>query len=213
MKNNVTLSLLVKNYQITRNEDLFNEIYIRVSKKLSNLIRMFSNRFYLDRADVESVAHFKLYEIVMTHDNTKGDFTKNLSKAIQYGCIDLVKKKKYIEAHESLVSAKTDDEGNETDPLEHLASANAEDEIIERIQKNCDQRQLIANLLKDADENTRQCLAAYAKSFSYLDAAKQLGGISDKTVKKRIRKLSLKYDANRMGDIRDYFTAPTVSVG
>jgi hypothetical protein len=207
---NVDIKLLVKNYQSTGCESSFNELYRIATAKWPSLLNRLAGKYYLDRLDVESMANLKLYQIAKSYDPSLGNFTNALSTAIKRGCIDLVRKKKIIDDHQSLVSANTDDEGNVQDPFENLATANAEDEIIEVLQKNRDQRLLIATLMIDADDNTRQCLSAYAETGSYRDAAKLLGKNDKNAVLRPIRKLSRKFDANQFGDIADYFTVPTV---
>lgn len=204
MQKSVSLNLLVSNYQCTKNELIFNEIYRIATNKWPAILRKLANKYYIDEADVESIANYKLYEVVLTHDNSKGDFVHNLSRAIRRGCIDLVRKKKLKDAFESLVPAKTDEDGNEVNPLESLATANAEEEIIEHIQKKSDQRQLIADLLSFADDDTRESASAYMMYGSFGEAAKLLGTNKMK-ISRQIKRLANHFDANQFGDYRDYF--------
>lgn len=211
MNKRVSIEFLINKYQETSSDDIFYEIYSQVTKKWKHLVKRLSTRYYIGEDEVESMMHYKLFEVVKNHDSSKGEFANNLSTAIKRGCIDLVRRKTLTD-QESLMHAKYDDDGNEVDQLELLATANAEEEIVENIQKNSEQKNLLATLIGLADEATRQSVSAYAETFSFREAAKQLGGTTDKTVKKRIRKLSLKYDKKKFGEITDYFTAPTVKI-
>lgn len=187
-------------YQQTGDEQIFYEIYKKVSENWATLIPKLAKKYYLDEHDVESVAHTKLYELVKSYDKLKGNFTHMLGQAIRRGCIDIIRQNKRREP-ETLIE--------DYSSLEFLASqrANAETECIEYIQKKHEQRQLLKTILKHADDKTRQSLIAFINSdFSYSTAAKQLG-TTRKTIRRHITKLAEYFD----GNYRDYFTVPTES--
>jgi hypothetical protein len=214
MQNNKSIGNLIREYQSTKSEDVFNKIYLTATANWKSLFKTLSKSFpYIDETEIDSMAHVKLYEITVTYDNSKGDFYHYLSAAIRKGCLYLARKQKHRNDHESLVSAKTDDEGNEIEFFDTIERANAEDEALDSLQKNSDQRQLIAALLSNADSNTRQSVEAFMMSDSFRDAAKLLGKKDKNSVIRPIRKLSRKYDGNQFGDIQDYFTVATEKVG
>jgi DNA-directed RNA polymerase specialized sigma24 family protein len=198
------INLAVKHYQETNCDIQFSKIYHKVTEKWQQKIKTLSKRYGLDEQDVDEMMHFKLYQAAKTLDLQKGDFINLLNRSITLGCIDLVRKKPKNIKFEYL-------DDDDATIKETLSIANAETEGLESLQKNYEQRQLFATLVEFADNKTRQCLSAFNVTGSYQAAAKQLG-TTRKTVRRRVTALSLKYDANRFGDIHDYFTAPTVKI-
>lgn len=207
------LKNLIARYQAKGEDEVFTDIHRLASVKWKYFLGKLSAKYNLDEHTVSSVAHFKLYEAVVAYDDSKGDFANLLSKMIRNGCVDEIRKDSDRQRVEDSINKyeKPNEDDNEVSKLDQIAHANAEEEIIEHIQKSHDQHQLIVALTKTADEMTRQSLSAFAESDSYNAAAKLLG-ITDKTVKKHIRKLSRNYDGNRFGDYHDFFTVATAAV-
>jgi RNA polymerase sigma factor (sigma-70 family) len=195
MKN---LESLVIRYQQTKDETVFNEIYAEVTSRWERFLNGLYRKYYnVDPHDINSIAHEKLYKVAMKFDESKGSFMDVLSVSIKNAVINEFKKKHRRIKHETLVSATTDDEGNEIDPMEYLATANAEDEIIEKINGR-EQRQLIRDLLERVDDKTRQNIVAYVQTGSFRKAAK-LTGMTHAAVIKRFKKLA--------DQLNDYITA------
>jgi len=200
-------------YQTTKCEDSFRAIYEYIYGNDRKIVSAFSRRYSLDELDVESMINEKILDIAGKFDNSRGKFKNAVYRAIKYGCLDLIKKRDREEVHTSEVMLE-DDDGNINEVYEVIAVAPTtdEDSIIEEVQKKHDQRQLIAFLLSNANEPTLTSAIAFIETNSYRKAAKQIG-TTDKTVKSRIRSLSKRFDENRFGNYRDYFTAPTSYVG
>lgn len=212
MNNESAFIGLIRKFQETGDNDAFSEICIQVLPRhtLSKRVTRLSQRYKLDEQDVESVVYEKLFEIVQKFNSPVCEFEKHLNTAIKFGCIDLLRKDMNIpEMPESFLS--DEENANFFDTIMREREPSAEEFAVECIQKSHDQRQLIVALLSSADEMTRQSLSAFAECDSYNAAAKLLG-VTDKTVKKKIRKLSRSYDGNRFGDYHDFFTVATAVV-
>jgi DNA-directed RNA polymerase specialized sigma24 family protein len=212
----ISLSLLISNYQKCGSDESFTKIYNFVSSTFPKKIRSLAERYKLDELDVESVINLKLFEVVKNFDRAKGEFMKQLNTAVKFGCIDLLRKDiKREEINETGLTANLPEEESisfieSLTPLDNLVTT--EEIAIANIQKKRDQRQLIATLLCNADDDTRQSASAYMMTGSYGEAAKLLGTNKMK-VSRHVKRLSFHFDGNQNGDYRDYFTVPTVSVG
>lgn len=194
---------LVAAYQRTRDESIFEEIYDVLRSKIPKLVRMFASKYWLDEMEVESLINLKIFEITMTHDQTKGTFENMLHQAIRCGCIDMVRKRKRIKDNEFLYDDIKDIESQ-------AEIIDGEIEMIETIQKKVDQPALVAKIMKSVDDKTRQSLAVFmSENFSYSDAAKRLN-TTRKTIKRRITNAA-NY-LNDIEDIHDYFTVLTESL-
>lgn len=200
---------LVKNYGLTRNDSDFTDIFNLVSPVLHRRITTLAAKYFLDAQDVESLSNEKLFEVVQSYDESKGPFFKYLNTAIKYGCCDLCREQK-IEDKKEITFVSTDNE-DFSDKLAPTSETTAEEDAITKIQKECEQRQLLANLIDNVDADTRQSISAYLDGGSYGKAAKLIS-VDKKTIQRRIKRLARKFDANQMGQITDYFTVPTVKV-
>ncbi|MED3649991.1 hypothetical protein [Heyndrickxia sporothermodurans] len=214
MDNQPSLELLVINYKNTSNEVIFGDIFRIASKYLHKRIARLAERYNIDRDDVESVINLKVFEVARKFDASKGPFMKQLNTAIKFGCIDEMRKD--IRREEVTLSHLTanipeDDLPEFLDKLTPIDfTSSAETQAVTNLQENREQRQLLAKLLSDADEGTRQSASAYLEVGSY-DAAAKLLGTNQMNVFRKIKRLARKFDANQMGQISDYFTAPTVT--
>lgn len=203
------LNSLVVSYQNTSSNEDFSEIMEYCREFNQKQINWMSNKYGLERQDVEGVVYWKIYDVSNRYDRQKGDFLHQISREIKRACIDIYRKRQKLKVQ---FSYYVDENGQCIDIFENKyiqsVTVDAEQEIIEYLIKECDQRQLIATLYGQANEKCREALLAYSVSNSFLDAAKRLG-IDNQTVKRRIRKISKYFDANQSGDITDYFTVPT----
>ncbi len=207
------LDFMVKRYQQTQSDELYSEIYETITKLWRKAIRRNATLYGIETEEVECIAHEKLAKISLSYDPPNGPFTMILFTAIKNGCKDELDKRTRNAKKEYLTSPIIDEDGTETDLLDNVeikvegVTPNAETEAVESLQKNSDQRQLIANLRDCVDEKARQSLDAFEESdYSFKGAAKLLG-VSDNTVRNRIQSIARYYDTNRFGDIHDYFTA------
>lgn len=88
--------------------------------------------------------------------------------------------------------------------FELVAEDNVEEEVMRK--KEADQRQLIDFLVNDpsqVDHDTTLIVSQFKQYDSITALAKALG-MHHETVKRKLRKLSYRYDANRFGDVREY---------
>lgn len=211
MSNYKKLNKYVLKLQICESSDydsLFSEFYRELTSIWSSkgVIRSLANKYRLDEDDVLSIASFKSYELIEKFDETQGDFYHLLSTSISRKLIDAAdKRNEHANAHAASFETSMEDDPNIIPFIPH---ANAEEEAIEHLQKESEQRQLLAYLVEKADDKCQQALSAFSKSKSYREVAKLLG-ISHPAVKRRIKKVAKQFDSNKHGSIYDYFTVPT----
>lgn len=212
---NKQLNNLVISYQTTKDELVFSKVYAEVVKRWhrEGSFSKLSTRYRLDFADVESLANYELLNVIDSYKDV-GDFYNMLSVVISRRCIDrsrkLTSKRNAEISLDASISYEDDNaEGFDNPLLNFLIHANVEDEAIENLQRNSDQRQLIAHLTDEASDKSVQAIKAYVESdFSYTRAAKLLGMKYD-TVKRNVEKVASCFDANQNGFIYDYFTVAT----
>jgi len=200
-------SLVIK-YRETGNEVVLSRIYEQIHRG-GVLVSKFSRKYGLDNLDVESMINDKLLSLLESHDRTKGKFTTALFTAIEFGCIDLFRRKTAEEEFlEDVMFEDEDGEQTEVYEVTEVAptTSGLESHITNTIRS--DQRQLIASLLEKADEPTKLTITAFLQSDSFREAAKQLG-VCHKTVAARIRRISRNFDPEKSGNHYDYFLVPT----
>jgi RNA polymerase sigma factor (sigma-70 family) len=202
-----TVTAMVKNYGRTGNDYVFTDIFNLIAPVLFGRVPKLAARYQLDEQDVESEINKKVQDVIENYDESKGPFFRQLFTAIKYGCCDLCRSKN---KDKKMWGGSLDDE-NFSDKLAPTSETTAEEDAITKIQKECEQRQLLANLIDNVDADTRQSISAYLDGGSYGKAAKLIS-VDKKTIQRRIKRLARKFDANQMGQITDYFTVPTVKV-
>lgn len=197
-------------YQQTRSEVLFSEIYRKVFSKSVRLIDSLANRYKLDTLDVESLVNEKIYDMALSYAD-RGDFINAVRTAIRNGCIDLSRKCERIRENEAdpMVYDEESEEYAEVYEVIEVAPT-TEFEVITEIRKSIDQRQLIDDLLKNADDAVYQTISAFEMTDSYRQAAK-LTRTCHKTVQARIRRLATEFSEEIHGSYYDYFTLPTAT--
>lgn len=201
-----SLENLIRDYQLSRRDDLFTDIYYELSERLVGRAEKLSAKYHIDIDDAKSVIGEKIFEVVKKYRKDDGDFMRYLNTAIKFGCIDLLRKDIQIEEISESFFATEEDE-NIFDAVIIETEQSAEDTAIENIIKSRDQRQLIAALTDLADEPTRQSVSAYIEAGSYNAAAKLLGTPTmARSVKRRIERLKKFYNAEEMGELHDYYT-------
>lgn len=209
----MTINAAVTQFQLTKCEKAFTEIYKHIYEGDRNIIKKFARSYAIDEHDVESMINDRILATTANFDSTLGKFKNAVYRAIKNGCIDLQRKRKREGDYRTDVMYKDDDgEQSELYEIIEVAPTTNEDDIVKEIQEKNDQRQLVKFLLEKADELTLTSASAFIQSNSYRQAAK-LTGTTHVTVKSRIRKLSKQYDSKRFGSYYDYFTAPTEYVG
>ena len=178
----------IQEYQLTGCEESFNWVYARYSEKVFNYARKQTRLRGLTWQDIESEANHVFYQCMCTYKNEIGEFEPYLFIMLRYHIANVSSKAKtyqaYVKRYVDQVPTITDNEPE-----------------IKAIKK--EQRQLLDDLTAKATIASRQALVAFAKSYSFREAAKQLG-TSDKTVKNRIRKIAT---GRRKLSLTDYLTA------
>ena len=210
----MTIEQAIKHYQATKCEYSFSQIYEYIYSD-KNIVRRFAFQYKLDEHDVESLINLKIFKVLEKYEDVSDKFKNAVYRSIKRGCIDLHRKRKYGESHQSEVMFESDD-GVVEEIYEVLDVApttdTGEDKVVEEVQKKYDQRQLTAFLLSNTNEQTLTSALAFIQTDSYRKAAKLIG-TTDKTVKSRIRSLSKRFDTNQFGNYYDYFTTATVHIG
>ena len=202
---NFQLNKLALRFKEEPTDDNFWALYQEVTTRWTeaNVISKLANKYKLDFSEVKTAVEEKIYLVAEKYEIEKGNFYNLLSASVSNACIDL---QRYCERiNRNTISIETD-EYDDYSLLNLLPHANAEDKIIEYLQKESDQRQLITNLVANAPEKCRQALEALAKyDFSYTDAAKHLN-TSYPAVKRRVEKLSEYFSEEKYGHLYDYYT-------
>ena len=202
---------IVQRYQETNCEDCFTNIYLYIQKSNRSIVRKLSTKYKIDEQEVQEVFDDKVMDICNKFDGTEGKFLNAIYSAVRLGCIDKVRKRNRHDSHRAEVMY-VDEEENFIEIYEAVEVAPTTLDTQELAIKKHDQRQLIAELIGNADCKTLTSLSAFIETESYRKTAELIGS-TDKTVKSRIRKLANRYDANRHGDYREFFTTATTFVG
>lgn len=209
---------LVLQYQQTKDNDIFEMLYDVIAKDWDKQSERVADYYGLDRHDVREMYDMKLLQLLDTYDNNKGNFQHALNRAIRYGLIDIIRKTKSRYNREFYEPSYFDEGDAENDSPSFFDKVmniddlpNAEAIAIEKLQKERDQSRLVATLYESVDDYTRRCITAYMIGGSYKAAAELLGTNDKKKVYLRIKRISRHFNAEKMGDYRDYFTEPTRS--
>jgi len=196
-------------YQLTGNENDFNEIYQSLAKYVSKTKFMLKRSYGLEDHEAESIINFRLFKTVATYDPSRGDFIRMLMVSIRNECIDTVRRRP---KHQIIDNVYCDQTGTLLSIFEDLLiegiTRNADEEISKKLIKESDQRQLIATLFERADKKSQEALIALSECGSFYRASKKLG-TCNKTIERRIRKIAKLFERNQMGSIYDYFTVST----
>lgn len=203
---NEQVNNLVISYQEDEEESVFTELFEVVSKywESNKVFYSLARKHNVEVVEVESMANILVYETVKKYEPT-GNYLNFLAVALSRKCSNLRRDTaKYFENETSLEETLGDDEDGSS-----LADFIITESNIEYERKKDDQCQLIAQLLDEAPDKSRQALKAYVESdYSFPKAAKLLG-ISYPAVKRRIEKLATYFDANQNGSINEYYTTAT----
>lgn len=214
MINHQKLNKLVQRLQNCESSEfdtLFTDFYLEIKAVWTRkgVIQSLAYKYRLWEDEVQSVADFKVFELIDGFDPERGNFYHLLSTSISRKLIDKAKERnEYANTHVEPFETSMEDDPNLIPFIPH---ANAEDEAIELLQKESEQRQLLTQLLERADIKCRQAVSALSHSKSYREVAKLLG-ISHHAAKRRVEKVSKHFDSGVHGNIYDYFTVPTQAV-
>jgi DNA-directed RNA polymerase specialized sigma24 family protein len=203
MMNNEKLNNLVLDYQRTRNEDVFEQIYAAVSTSWRRLDTI-GKSVMADGAEVLAGYEDTLLKCIETFDN-RVDFAKLLSRSIRNKRGDIYRKKKRIYQNEQFIAPVENEDGSEV-AFEIEDEFNLEEYITAK--KKADQRQLISSLLSDADAKTTAIVEAFLTNEKPTPTAiGEALGLHHSTVIRSLKRLAGKFDSKKYGDYTDFLVA------
>ncbi|WP_068616504.1 sigma factor [Paenibacillus tuaregi] len=191
-------------------EDYFNK-YQPAVKAISHARSL---RSRVPREEFISCLNEELWRAFQTFDESKGCSLNGwVNRLLEQAAIRLIKSKEgsYHRNVFNLIDAdKSEERGNSAPTLEPCTEPEfVEERVFQRMRKKeADQRQLIDFLIHSGppDATTTAIVEAFKTapaSASDTAIAKSIG-IHHETVKRKLRKLSRRYDANRFGDLNEY---------
>jgi DNA-directed RNA polymerase specialized sigma24 family protein len=200
---NEQLNNLVLDYQRTRSEEVFEQIYANVSASWRRLDTI-GKSIRTDGAEVLAGYEDTLLKCIESFDN-RVDFVKMLSRSIRNKRGDIYRKKKRIYQHEQYIAPVENEDGSEV-AFEIEDEFNLEEYIIAK--KKADQRQLIDSLLNGADTTTMAIVEAFLAhpKPTATAIAKELGYHHSK-VTRALNRLAGKFSTKQFGDFSDYLIA------
>lgn len=168
-----------------------------------------SRQTRIPREEFESGLCEALWEALRTFDDTKScGIDTWVTRLLKQAATRVIKSKDgthYQRVYTTLDEPNKDDEDT---PISKLSDGESTENAFfrRRYKKEADQRQLIDFLANDpsqVDRETRLIVSQFSQYESITALAKALG-MHHEFVKRKLRKLSTRYDANRFGDYRDY---------
>ncbi len=193
-------------YSITKDEDVFNEIYDILSSEWSRGYRYHARKLWSSPEEVQAAFEDTLLSVLTKYDGQR-PFANLLARSIKNTKATIYRKcKRYCESQPLIVDHKTED--SEELPIEIADEYTLEQQFFESQTKG-DQRQLISHLIdpdKVSDAKTTAIVEAFPKYNSITALGKALG-MHHEQVLRRLRKLAKNYDPNEFGDIHDYLSA------
>lgn len=192
-------------YYATRSQDAFRVLYSEAQRvfQTQNRRRVCASG-YGDRNDADSILNDVILKLI-GKDSING-FGLWMATALKNARIDWLRKEQTRGKRYELTINKDDEDASTSEIKDELTT---EDIVIESYKKKeADQRQLIDFLSRSAKTDTTTTTIVTAYLFAPLDAkpteiARSLG-IHHETVKRKLRRLARRYDANRFGDVYEY---------
>lgn len=191
----------------------FNTVFEKYKPVIRRIAVRFSRVNGVPMEEILSQLHEELWLASMKFDETKGacfDTWANLKLRDRAKRIISRKEGTHYSKTSCFSSYGSNNEDDEDTPMFEVADVNTvEVVVLERYaKKKADQRQLIDFLLQSGvpDATTTVIVEAILlapASASDTAIAKSIG-IHHETVKRKLRKLARRYDANRFGDINEY---------
>lgn len=203
------LNSLADAYLKSPTNENFNKLYMEASEEFGSIHRdaLFAKGCRDPHSAQES---FDNAVLELTRRDDVVDFSRALSSALRkkrlMSCRGSIRRRRRFPG--SLDESVADDSGECTLKYDAPETPSAEDIAILDLfaKKEADQRQLIDFLVKDlpqVDHDTTLIVSQFPQYKSITALAKALG-LHHEIVKRKLRKLSTRYDANRFGDYRDY---------
>lgn len=185
----------------------FNEKF----KKYYPLIRSISFSYHkstgIPAESFESELCESLWKALRTFDERKeAKLDTWVTKVLRHAAIDVIRSAEggYYRRVYAIIDAPDDEDAPTSEVPDEETTEDGY--FRRRYKKKADQRQLIDFLVNDptqVDRETRLIVSQFSQYDSITALAKALG-MHHEFVKRKLRKLSARYDANRFGDIYDY---------
>ncbi|WP_434750200.1 hypothetical protein [Paenibacillus amylolyticus] len=191
-------------------EETFNELYREARNVFSRAHRTRVIRSgYGDEHDADEIFDTAVLKLTRSPKHLdleyeQWDFGRMLSTALKNGMLNHIKS---VRKYHNLCILGTESTGDEDAPTSEVRDEyNLEEEVLSQLRKKeDDQRQLIVSLTDptQVDHDTTLIVSQFPQHDSITALAKALG-MHHEFVKRKLRKLSRGYDANRFGDINEY---------
>jgi hypothetical protein len=200
------LNDLVIEYQKTKDELIFNQIYEIVSKKWVNL-HFVGKSLLSDEHEATALYEDTLMRCIELFDG-KGDFINYYMAGLRKSRANLFNKYrrrfKVIVPMEEDIEKSDDSNDSIAATIENIPDLYTTEEIA--FQKTeADQRQLIDFLVSGADATTTAIVEAFlAHPKPTPTAIGRKLGLHHSVVKRKLERLAGKFDAKQFGDYRDY---------
>jgi hypothetical protein len=198
------LNNLVTEYQATRKDETFTEIYATVSKNWRSLHTV-ARSVNSNEAEILATYEDVLMECIDVYDG-RGDFVNLLNRYIWRRRHDIYKVNKARNKYHRIIPERENEDGSTAATYELEDEFNLEEYITAK--KKADQRQLIDSLLNGADETTTAIVEAFLAhpKPTATAIAKELGYHHSK-VTRALNRLAGKFSTKQHGDYRDYLIA------
>jgi DNA-directed RNA polymerase specialized sigma24 family protein len=200
------LNDLVIEYQKTKDESIFNQIYEIVSEKWVNL-HFIGKSLLSDEHEATALYEDTLIRCIERFNGT-GDFMNYYKAGLRKSRANLFNKYrrrfKVIVPMEENIDKSDDSDDSIAATIENVPDLYTTEELA--LQKTeADQRQLIDFLLSGADATTTAIVEAFlAHPKPTPTAIGKALGLHHSVVKRKLERLATKFDAKQFGDYRDY---------
>lgn len=204
MNNVAQLNNLVQEYQETKSDDTFRQIYENVSVNWRGL-EVVGKSVKASKPEIIAAYEDTLLRCIDSWKPTE-DFEKFLKLSIRRKRCDIYRKKKRLSEFEFYIEQKENEDGSTAATYDLADDFLVEDYITAK--KKADQRQLIDSLLNGADETTTAIVEAFLAhpKPTATAIAKELGYHHSK-VTRALNRLAGKFSTKQFGDYHDYLIA------
>jgi len=194
------INRLAISYKKTKDQMVFNELYTLLKSKWER--QKTFDAFYTrtSESDVQAMYDDTLLRVIESFDEQDGlgNFCSMLDKSIKNAKKDLLKAEMRRRKRECLM---TDDEDAATSEI--ADDYHLENDVVDRLKRKRDQRQLISFLIADVDDLTQRIVEHFPNYESITALGKALG-LHHSVITRKLSRLARKYDRHRFGNISDY---------
>jgi hypothetical protein len=205
--NKEQLNTLVVEYQQSRNEDAFNEIYEVLNERWRKTRKAVARSLRADEHTVQATYEDALLKAIEKYTPEKGEFEHMLNTYIKNSRSTVYNRSKKRYDHELYDSNQTDDESVTETAISMLpADVNVEEEIIAK--EKADHSEVIDSLANGENETVTAIIETFLNHSKPTPTA--IGaelGIHHSSVIRTLKRLAGKFDTNKYGEYRDYLLA------